>query len=162
MSQLISFPDGYIHITPSGLLNEESLNQMAENVSNMGNSCRRTPHRLIDLTEVTSIEIGFSHLWSLAQRCKMHPPRNPVKCAIVASVPVHLGYARMYQRINDHPGISIAIFNEVAHAREWLFSAQDLDPELAGVVAARERAPVPELPAPAEAVELNAVLYRGE
>lgn len=164
MPQHLSFPDGYIHLSISGALSAEALREAAENVANLENSCRRAPHRIIDLADVSSIEIGFSQLWSLNQQCRLHPARNPVKCAIVAPLPAHIGCARMFQSIHDRPGVAVAVFAQVSHAREWIFSAQLLDPELAGVVASphRDRPPVPPFSGPPTASDLNAVMCAGK
>ncbi len=144
----LSSSDGYLHTLVSGVFHQDALRELAELVAQVANSYRQPPHRLIDITGLTAIEVSFHDLWSLAQQCRLRPSRAPVKTAIVAQQPVQVGYARMYQRINDYA--CIAVFGSSLAARDWLTSAELVDPELIGVVeppAPRPRLPVPEWPA---------------
>jgi hypothetical protein len=43
-----------------------------------------------------------------------------VKSAIVAATPVQVGYARMLQMMNDHPGVTVEIFDDLPAAIAWL------------------------------------------
>jgi hypothetical protein len=48
---------------------------------------------------------------------------NPVKTAIVAPKPVHVGFARMFQILTDHPQIIVEVFATVVAAEAWLAGA---------------------------------------
>jgi hypothetical protein len=45
-----------------------------------------------------------------------------VKSAIVAPMPVQVGFARMFQILNDHPQIEVQLFATLAEAEAWLVS----------------------------------------
>jgi hypothetical protein len=130
MSLHLSSLDGYLHVALSGILNKELLLEAETEVAHVENACAKVPHRLVDLTDVSAVELNFHDLWSLAERRRVRPLVNPIKFAIVAPHPVQIGCARMYQRMAERPRITIAIFNDVTAAREWLFSAQIMDPEM--------------------------------
>jgi hypothetical protein len=56
----------------------------------------------------------------VAERTRSRPLAAPVLSAIVVSQPVQLGYARMFQTLNEHPRVTMRIFEDVVAAREWL------------------------------------------
>jgi len=43
-----------------------------------------------------------------------------VKSAIVAATPVQVGYARMFQMLNEHPSVTVEIFGDLPTAVAWL------------------------------------------
>jgi polysaccharide deacetylase 2 family uncharacterized protein YibQ len=78
---------------------------------------------LTDLRPVTRLEITFDGVLDVAnQRMRTKFP-NAFKSAIVASDVAHYGFARMFQTLNDHPQISIAIFPDTPKALQWLEAA---------------------------------------
>ena len=78
------------------------------------------PHRLTDLTQAAGMDVRFPDIFTLAMRRKARPFPNPFKSAIVACQPIHVGFARMFQTLNDHPQITIRIFPTFNEARNWL------------------------------------------
>ena len=58
---------------------------------------------------------------------------NPIKTAILASNLVQFGFARMFQALNDHPQIVVAIFGDDEDALRWLQRADLSPPEVAWV-----------------------------
>jgi hypothetical protein len=79
-----------------------------------------TPPRITDLSEATSMEIDFKAVWQLAENRKSKSFPNAFKSAIVAPKDHLLGFARMFQTLNDHPQITIRIFRDLPSAREWI------------------------------------------
>src|SRR5262245_61923835 len=59
-----------------------------------------TPSRLIDLSEVTTIDLDFGSMLEFANLRATTVFKNPARSAIVAPGPVHFGFARMYQTLN--------------------------------------------------------------
>ncbi|HEY1171390.1 MAG TPA: hypothetical protein VGH19_08490 [Verrucomicrobiae bacterium] len=76
--------------------------------------------RVTDLSEVENLTVDFSAVWQLAENRRSRTFPNSFKSAIVAPKDHLLGYARMFQTLNDHPQITIRIFRDMASAREWI------------------------------------------
>jgi hypothetical protein len=47
-------------------------------------------------------------------------PANPIRTAVVAHTAAQQGYARMFQTLNDHPLVTVAVFADRAAAGAWL------------------------------------------
>lgn len=78
------------------------------------------PHRLIDLSQVIGTRTSFLDMMALVEERKAQIFANASKSAIVVTRPVNLGFARMFQILNDHPQLDIRIFTTVAAAEDWL------------------------------------------
>ena len=81
------------------------------------------PHRITDLSRVEKLSISFEDVYELATLRKSLTFKNPFKSALVVTEPVQMGYARMFQTLNDHPQITLQIFQDLAAARAWLMEA---------------------------------------
>jgi hypothetical protein len=77
-------------------------------------------NRLADLTQVSGPELTYAAMLAFVERRKAQRLANPVKSAIVAPTPVHVGFARMFQILNDHPQIEVEVFATVEAAEAWL------------------------------------------
>ena len=78
------------------------------------------PNRLTDLSQIAEALVTFTDMLAFVERPKVHRLANSVKSAIVASRPVQVGFARMFQMLNDHPQIEIELFDTVEVAEAWL------------------------------------------
>ncbi len=78
------------------------------------------PHRLTDITRVEKISISFEDIFRLASNRKAITFKNPFKSALVVNTDTQLGYARMFQTLNDHPQIMLQIFQDSAAAQVWI------------------------------------------
>lgn len=116
----ISSVDGVMRIVLSGTLVPEQLVRMADALGEAEAVCDVCPHRVTDLTGLARFEVGFDDMFQLAQRRREMAPGNPIRSAIVAATPVQLGFARMFQTLNDHPWITMRIFPDVDGALAWL------------------------------------------
>ncbi len=116
----ISSVDEVVRIVLSGTLVPEELVRMADALGEVEAAAAVCPHRVTDLTGLTRFEIGFDDMFQLAQRRREMSPANPIRSAIVASLPVQLGFARMFQTLNDHPRITMRIFPDMDGALAWL------------------------------------------
>jgi len=81
-----------------------------------------TPDRIVDLGPVATVALGFSEVAALARVRKAFRPRNPFRTAIVAVSALQQGYARMFQTLNDHPMITVRVFDRLAAPKAWLDS----------------------------------------
>lgn len=80
--------------------------------------------RLTDLTGLDRIDVGFEEVFALAHRRALRPIPVPVRSALVASKPVQVGFARMFQMLNDNPRIQIRVFGNLTEAEQWLRSSR--------------------------------------
>jgi hypothetical protein len=119
----ISSRDEVLRIVLSGTLVPEELAGMADALRELEGAVAMCPPRVTDLTALTRFEIGFEDMLQVAQRRREMAPANPIRSAIVASTPVQLGFARMFQTLNDHPQITLRIFPDVDGALAWLAEA---------------------------------------
>jgi hypothetical protein len=79
-----------------------------------------TPHRLTDASQVTETELAYTDILAFVERRQVRPLANPIKSAIVVSKPMQIGFARMFQTLNDHPQIEVQVFDTVEVAEAWL------------------------------------------
>ena len=63
-------------------------------------------------------------MFALALHRAQRPIPVPIKSALVALKPVHFGFARMFQMLNDNPRIQIRIFGNLEEAQQWLRSSR--------------------------------------
>ncbi|MGB8354646.1 MAG: hypothetical protein WCD79_12205 [Chthoniobacteraceae bacterium] len=120
MPSQVSIKDGILFVAFTGTVSEADLDKVAVDVLEIENTRPVIPHRISDLTEVTDLSIDFSSILSLAQRRMETVIGNPIKSAIVASKPEHIGFARMFQTVNRHTQITIRIFPDMGAALAWL------------------------------------------
>jgi hypothetical protein len=78
--------------------------------------------RVTDFTALERIDVGFEEVFALAMRRAHRTVKGPIKSALVANRPVHFGFARMFQMLNDNPWIQIRIFGNLDEARQWLLA----------------------------------------
>ena len=76
--------------------------------------------RVTDFTGVERIDVGFEEVFALALRRAQRTVTAPIRSALVAKRPVHFGFARMFQMLNDNPQIQIRIFGTAEEAVQWL------------------------------------------
>jgi len=127
MAYAMKTDEPILHVTLLGTLKNDDLVVLAQKMMEFERSVAVVPHRLTDLRPVTRLEITFDGVLELANKRMQLKFPNSFKSAIVASDVVHYGFARMFQTLNDHPQISIAIFPDTATALHWLEKAgQDL------------------------------------
>ncbi|HEV7589763.1 MAG TPA: hypothetical protein VGO40_16730 [Longimicrobium sp.] len=119
----LSSADGVLRIVLAGTLTPGDLGRLADAMAETEDAADVCPHRVTDLTGVTRFEVGFDDMFELARRRRERSPANPIRSAFVASTPVQLGFARMFQTLNDHPLIALRIFPDLDAALAWLAEA---------------------------------------
>lgn len=112
--------NGLLRISLSGTLTNDDLARGAQEVAAFEATCDVVPHRLSDVRPVERLEIDFRSILSFAEDRKRRQFPNAFKSAIVTSDIVHYGFARMFQTLNDHSQITIAIFGDDVSALDWL------------------------------------------
>jgi len=105
-----------------GTLTNADLSKLGDDAWAIDGGAAIVKPRITDMRPITRLEINFTGVSDLATtRLAMRFP-NAFKSAIVAPDLPHFGFARMFQTLNDHPQITIAIFPDEAVAREWLMA----------------------------------------
>ena len=120
MSFSLSIDDGVLRLDLAGTVTPGELDRIADAVGEAEDAAAAYPHRVIDLTGVTRFEVSFDDMFALARRRRERSQAKPIRSALVAATPVQLGYARMFQTLNDHPRITVRIFPDVDGALAWL------------------------------------------
>jgi hypothetical protein len=117
----IKYDGGWIYITFEGAITAADLALVIQDVVELEGRMAVTPDRLIDLgPPATALVIGYSEISNVVQARRATPPANPIRTAVIAHSAVQQGYARMFQTLNDHPSITIAVFSDRATAEAWL------------------------------------------
>lgn len=84
------------------------------------------PDRVTDMSAISELSIGFPDVLAAAEKRRNLRFPNSFKSAIVALESEHVGYARMFQTLNDNPQIAIRIFPNRQAAAEWIAASVDL------------------------------------
>lgn len=103
-------------------LNAQDLVALAEAIAELERTRSVAPNRLIDLSQVADPQLTYAAMLDFVECRKAQWLPNRVKSAIVVSHSVQLGFARMFQILNDHPQIVVEIFPTMAEAEAWLAS----------------------------------------
>jgi type II secretory pathway component HofQ len=111
---------GVLRIVMRGVLTKEDFSRFVGEVERLESASVPWPDRFTDLTGLQRIDIGFDDMAGLAQRRREIAVPNALRSAIAARDPVQLGYARMFQTLNDHPQIQVRVFPDEAQALAWL------------------------------------------
>ncbi len=107
----------------SGVLDRADLDAVTAEIERLEEEAP-PKDRVTDLTALTRIDVGFEEVFGVAVKRAQRKVSAPVRSALVAKQPVHYGFARMFQMLNDNPRIQIRIFGTVEEAMEWLDSAR--------------------------------------
>ncbi|HYV99379.1 MAG TPA: hypothetical protein VE967_18115 [Gemmatimonadaceae bacterium] len=120
MPYSLRFENEIVYVTVTGVFSPNDIAGMTRDIVDLEVGKKAVPHRIVDMSQATEFGITPQHLRQLAAyRRSMNFP-NIFKSAIVVSTLVQFGHARMFQILNDHPQIRLAIFPSIAAAEEWL------------------------------------------
>jgi hypothetical protein len=108
-----------LRIQPSGAITRHCLGFALGEVIAAEDAMETILNRVTDLTQVESFDISFEALWSLVQLRRTTVFKNAFKSAIVAERGIEVGFARMFQMLNDNPQIEIEVFGTAEAALAW-------------------------------------------
>lgn len=111
-----------------GVLDLHDLNALVEEVERIESEAPAPKDRITDLTALDRIDVGFEEVFAVAHRRAQRPVTAPIRSALIALQPVHFGFARMFQMLNDNPRIQIRIFPNLDDAVLWLESKRIKSP----------------------------------
>jgi hypothetical protein len=107
----------------SGVLDRADLRAVMAEMERLEDTAP-SKDRVTDFTGVERIDVGFEEVFAVAVRRAQRIVPAPIRSALVAKKPVHFGFARMFQTLNDNPRIQIRIFGTAEEAVEWLTGAR--------------------------------------
>ena len=122
MAFSVEYKDSIFWIFLTGSISGKDLTDAAAMVAVQESRHAVTPHRITDITAATEMGIGFDEILSLAGHRRALRFPNAFKSAIVAGSEAQMGFARMFQTLNNNPQIAIKIFADRASALAWLAS----------------------------------------
>ena len=120
MAYHVSFDGPILVIRLFGTLTDADLEAIADEVAAIEDGGQNTPPRLADVRDVDEPAIGYAEIARFAERTRTRPLSASVRSAILVDQPVQLGFARMFQILNEHPRVTLQIFDNETTAREWL------------------------------------------
>ena len=126
MTYRMSFDGPTLMIHFTGTLTAVDLEAVADAMIAVEEEGTYTPHRLIDLRGITEPMVGYAEIAQLAERSRNRPLAAPIRSAILVGQPVQLGLARMFQILNDHPQITLHVFEDEGTARAWVVGGDDV------------------------------------
>jgi hypothetical protein len=126
MPYTITMEPTFLRIILHGALTRQELNRLADALAAIDMQRAVALHRLIDMRRVIAPYLTYPDVQAYTARRQARPVANAVRLAIVASRPIHLGFARMYQNLNEHPQMAIEIFATVEAAETWLLASPAL------------------------------------
>jgi hypothetical protein len=103
-----------------GVVTGEDLVRFAAEIGTLEDAAPETMDRVTDITETESFDINYSDVLALAIQRRARRFDRPVRSALVARQPVAVGFARMFQTLNDNPQIEIRIVESAEAALAWL------------------------------------------
>lgn len=115
-----------IEIRIFGVFTNGDLRDLAKEARRIEAAEDPVRHRITDTREITELACDFRGVSEFAEDRRGCVFPNAFKSAIIAPDVAHFGFARMFQTLNDHPMISIAIFPEEREALAWL-AAEGID-----------------------------------
>ncbi len=117
----ISMIDGVVHVTFAGDVTNLDLEKIADAATTYEGG-PVVPHRVTDMSGAIGLHLNFESVWTLASKRRVLQFPNSFKSAIVAPQPSQLGFARMFQTLNDNRQITIQIFPDKGSALKWIAS----------------------------------------
>jgi hypothetical protein len=112
---------------PNGILDAHAAERIVDFVEIKEEQLESGFHRFCDLSRLDSISLSSQDLGKLAARRRAFNPNSVhVKSAFLASHPLALGIARMYEQLLQSPRIEVRVFTDVNSAAEWLVIKPEL------------------------------------
>lgn len=104
----------------SGAITTRDFIRLAEEVLAFERTQQTTPNRLTDISRVTHLAVNYAEIERVAHLRRASLPANPIRSAVFASTPMQFGMARMFQSLNNHPGVTVEVFRDLPSALAWL------------------------------------------
>lgn len=119
----ISRQPGYVVIRLTGTVSAADLDNLAGDMQRLEDELGPV-HRVTDLTGMDGAAVAYPEVSDFADRRRSRPMTARVRSAIVAVRPLQVGYARMFQTLNDNAFVDIRLFARMDEALQWLGTEQ--------------------------------------
>jgi hypothetical protein len=129
MAYRVSYDGSLVLVQFSGTLTREDLERVGNEIIALERDGANTPHRLTDFRQITDTAIGYPEMSVLAERSRARPLGAHIRSALVVERPVQMGFARMFQILNEHPQVTVRIFEDETSARAWIATGLPNDDE---------------------------------
>ncbi len=129
MAYLVSYDGALVLVQFSGTLTREDLERVGDEIIAIEQGGANTPHRLTDFRRITETAVGYPEMSVLAERSRARPLGAHIRSALVVEQPVQMGFARMFQILNEHPQVTVRIFDDEMAARVWIATGLPNDNE---------------------------------
>jgi hypothetical protein len=129
MTHRVSYDGSLVLIELSGTLTREDLESVGHEIIALERSAATAPHRLTDFRQIVDIAVGYPEMSVLAERSRARPLSSHIRSALVVEQPVQMGFARMFQILNEHPKVTVRIFEDETSARAWIATGLPNDNE---------------------------------
>ncbi len=122
----LTLQDSYLLVRMHGVITPADFVAYARDAEAIEARQPQSLDRITDLTEITQIDVHFGDMMQLAERRKSRQYTRPVKAAIIAREPVHVGMARMFQTLGASSQIEVSLFGALDEALNWLRERKNL------------------------------------
>lgn len=110
----------FLRVRLQGHVPGKELHEVLTAMETLVRGRARWPDNLVDLRGIDLSDLDFADVRSLAKRRQALKPPHPFRTAMVADGPLVMGFARMFQTVNDNPAITLEIFRSIETAEAWL------------------------------------------
>jgi len=125
----VSYDGSLVLVQLSGTLTRDDLESVGNEIIAIERHGTNTPHRLTDLRQITDTDVGYPEMSVLAERSRGRPLHAHIRSALLVEHPVQMGFARMFQILNEHPQVTVRIFDDEMTARVWIATGLPNDNE---------------------------------
>ena len=110
--------DDYLLIRFSGTLTAADFLSMSSEAEPI-EAQRIQVNRILDPSAVESFDFNFEGLLAFTNRRARIVFAQTSKTAVIASRPIEIGLARMFQSLNQNPQIEVRLVGDRAEALDW-------------------------------------------
>jgi hypothetical protein len=116
------YNDGIVFVTFPETLSDNDFRLINMEIEIIEKEYSVVPNFIVRLNTVKTFNGNYFSVQALArQRAEITYP-NTILEAIVVTNDFQMGFARMYQTVNDNPQLTIKIFKDEAKAIDWIKS----------------------------------------
>lgn len=120
----IEMKDNILHVTLHGTVTRLDLMRVGMAMADVEDKMPVAPPRISDFSAAETIEVGYEEMLALAEHRRSSSLSNHIRSAIVVANSLQMGMARMFQTLNDHPLVTLEIFEDREVALKWLVAAE--------------------------------------
>jgi hypothetical protein len=120
MSYEIEERPNYLFVRVFDKLTGDELRRISMDIAKLEETRAVAKHRIADMSPLESIDLCFEQVELLAQTRREAKLVQPIRSAIIAPRPIHYGFARMFEMLNDNPMIQMRVVTTIDEALLWI------------------------------------------